>query len=79
MIDSITNQRIVVHTEGTGGPYLMVANDQLEAVVEALSRHRVAHWVDDDAISLDGEPAVAVINLGRGVDVPAIQQILDAI
>jgi len=79
MIDSITQERIVVYTEGTGGPYFMVANDQLEAVVEALRQHRVAHWVDDDAISLDGEPAVAVINLGRGTDVSAVQQILDAI
>ena len=79
MIDAITQERIVVHTEGTGGPYLMVANEQLEAVVEALRNHRVTHWVDEDAISLDGEPAVAVVNLGRGADVPAVQQVLDAI
>jgi hypothetical protein len=79
MIDAITKERIVVYTEGSGGPYLMVANDQLEAVVQALSQHNVPHWVDDDAISLDGEPAVAVINLGRGVDALAVQQILDGI
>jgi hypothetical protein len=78
MIDAITHERIVVHTEGTGGPYLMVANEQLEDVVEALRNHHVSHWVDEDAISLDGEPAVAVVNLGRGADVRAVQQVLDA-
>ena len=79
MIDAITNERIIIHTEGTGGPYLMVASDQLEAVLRSLRQHRVQHWTDDDAISLDGEPAVAVINLGRGVNVPAVQRILDEI
>jgi hypothetical protein len=79
MIDAITRERIVIHTEGRGGPYLMVANEQLDAVVEALRNHRVSHWVDEDAISLDDEPAVAVVNLGRGADVPAVQRILDAL
>lgn len=79
MIDAITQERIVIHTEGTGGPYLMVANEQLDVVIEALRANHVAHWVDEDAISLDDEPAVAVVNLGRGADVPAVQRMLDAI
>jgi hypothetical protein len=79
MIDAITRERIVIHTEGTGGPYLMVAHEQLEAVTNALRARNVAHWVDDDAISLDGEPAVAVVNLGRGADVRAVQRLLDGI
>lgn len=79
MIDAITQERIVIHTEGTGGPYLMVANEQLDAVIEALRANRVPHWVDEDAISLDDEPAVAVVNLGRGAGVPAVQRVLDAI
>lgn len=79
MIDTITQERIVIHTEGTGGPYLMVADEQLNVVVEALRANSVPHWVDEDAISVDGEPAVAVVNLGRGADVPAVQRVLDAI
>jgi hypothetical protein len=79
MIDAITQKRIVIHTEGTGGPYLMVAHEQLEAVTMALEDSDVPHWVDEDAISLDGEPAVAVVNLGRGTDVPAVQRLLDGI
>ncbi len=77
MIDAITQERIVVHTEGAAGPYLMVANEQLDSVVEALRNHKVSHWVDEDAISLDDEPAVAVVNLGRSANVPAVQRILD--
>ena len=79
MIDAITHDRILIHTEGTGAPYLMVANEQLEVVVSVLRDHGVSHWVDDDAISLDDEPAVAVVNLGRGADVAAVQRLLDAI
>lgn len=79
MIDVITQERIVVHTEGTGGPYLMVANEQIDTVVTTLQSHRVPHWVDEDAISLDGEPAVAIVNLGRSADVSEVQQVLDAI
>lgn len=77
MIDSITRERIVIHTEGTSGPYLMVAQEQLEALTNALRDRNVPHWVDEDAISLDGEPAVAVVNLGRGADVSAVQSLLD--
>lgn len=79
MIDAITRERIIIHAEGTGGPYLMVADEQLEAVTDALRAHDVPHWVDEDTISLDGEPAVAVVNLGRGTDVPAVQRLLDGI
>jgi len=78
MIDTVTHERIVIHTEGTGGPYLMVAQDQLSEATDGLIAADVPFWVDEDAISLDGEPAVAVVNLGRGADVVAVQKLLDA-
>ncbi len=79
MIDAITRERIIIHTEGIAGPYLMVAQEQLEAVTNALRNDRISHWVDEDVISLDGEPAVAVVNLSRGVDTAVVQRILDSI
>lgn len=79
MIDSETEERIVVHTEGTGGPYLMVPLDQLDAVETVLRNNRIKYWVDSDAISLDGKPAVIVINLGRGADPVPVQALLDAV
>jgi hypothetical protein len=66
-----------VSTDGDAGPYIMVPVDQLETVKALLSRKNVHFWVDSDAISLDGEPAIAVINLARGANAEQIQQMLD--
>ena len=79
MIDAITQERILIHADGAAWPYLMVAEAQLEAVIRALEARHVPHWVDEDTISVDGEPAVAVVNLGRGADVMAVQRLLDGI
>jgi hypothetical protein len=79
MIDAITQERIIVHTEGTGSPYLMVANNQLTNVTDVLRCQGVPYWVDEDAISLDDEPAVAIVNLGRGANVASVQHLLDSI
>ena len=64
---------------GNGGPYIMVPLDQLGAVEAVLRNNRIGYWVDSDAISLDGKPAVIVINLGRGANAAPIQQLLDAV
>jgi hypothetical protein len=42
-----------------------------------LEKHHIAHTVDEFAISLDDEPEVAVVNLGRNGDAEKVQQILD--
>jgi hypothetical protein len=50
---------------------------QLDAVLALLDRHEMRYWVDADAISLDNEPAVTVINFGESGDAARIQAILD--
>jgi hypothetical protein len=55
----------------------MVAMDQLDAVRAVLDRHKVHYWVDADAISLDNEPALTVINFDLTDDAARIQAILD--
>ena len=77
MIDSETQERVMVHTEGTGGPYIMVPVDQIAEIESLLRQDGISFWVDLDAISLDGKPAISVINLGRGTDVYHVQQLLD--
>jgi hypothetical protein len=77
MIDEMTKDSLRVSTDGMTGPYLMVPVTQLDAVLAALDRHKVRYWVDTDAISLDNEPAITVINFGRSGDAPRIQAILD--
>jgi hypothetical protein len=64
MDDATTGQSI----RGTAGPYIMVPTDQVDRVREILEEHRVAHWVNHVAISVDRKPAVAAINLGRQTD-----------
>jgi hypothetical protein len=66
-----------VSTDGVAGPYLMVPVTQLDAVLAVLDRNHVRYWVDADAISLDNEPAITVINFGRSGDAARIQTILD--
>ncbi len=77
MIDEMTKDALRVSTDGIAGPYLMVPLSQLDAVVAVLERHKVRHRVDADAISLDNEPFIAVINFGRSGDSARIQALLD--
>lgn len=77
MIDTSTKKNLYVSTDGTVGPYIMVPVIQLAAVRKLLDDHRVTYAVDEDAISLDGEPEVAIVNLRRGTDPKVVQDILD--
>jgi len=77
VIDLTTHQRIIVSTDGDAGPYIIVPLDQLDAVELILKENNVSFWVDADAISLDGQPEVAIVNLGRGANATHVQQMLD--
>jgi hypothetical protein len=79
MTDSTTQQRLLVSTDGTAGPYIMVPVSQLDEVKAILGRNRVYLWVDEHAISLNGTPEIAIINLGREADAAAVQNILDSV
>jgi hypothetical protein len=79
MIDSSTRKRIRVSTDGTSGPYVMVPVDQLDQVRKLLHANDIPHWVDHNAISVDGRPAIVVINLGRKADPCRIQALLDGV
>lgn len=65
-------------SDGTAGPYVMVPLDQLEAVKSMLRDNQVSFWVDANVISLNGEPEIAVVNLGRRVSAEHVQRLLDA-
>jgi hypothetical protein len=79
MTDATTQQRLHVSTDGTAGPYIMVPVSQLEEVKALLSRNRITYWVGENAISLNGKPETAVINLGRGANGGAVQKVLDSV
>lgn len=77
MIDAMTRKPLHVSTDGTAGPYIMLPACQLADVRRLLDDHGVRYWVEEDVISLNGAPETAVIDLGRGADVDAIQAVLD--
>ncbi len=79
MIDTTTRQPLYVSTDGDAGPYIMVPVAQLEMVKAILDTHKIPYWVDEEAISLDGKPEVAVINLGKESNPATVQGILDRI
>jgi hypothetical protein len=79
MTDSSTRKRVRVSIDGTSGPYVMVPVDQLDLVRTVLTKNNVPHWVDHNAISVDGRPAVVVVNLGKRSDPHSVQALLDAV
>ncbi len=77
MIDEMNRSPLRVASDGVAGPYLMTPVAQLARIRELLDRRAVRYWVDADAISLDGRPAIAVINFGRAGDAARLQDLLD--
>jgi hypothetical protein len=77
MIDEMSKDRLRIATDEIAGPYLMVPLAQLARLRERLDRHSVRYWVDSQAISLDGKPAVVVVNFGRAGDAARLQVLLD--
>jgi len=77
MIDATTKKPLRVSTDGTAGPYITLLVSQIEEVRRLLDDRGIRYWVEDDAISFNGEPEIAVIDLGRNADANAVQAILD--
>jgi hypothetical protein len=78
MIDVELQTRLIVHNEGTAGPYLMVPVQQLPQVEQVLRGADIPFHTSRDAVQLDGHDAIAVVDFGRFADAEAIQVILDA-
>jgi hypothetical protein len=78
MTDATTEKRLSVSTDGDAGPYIEVLVSQLDDLRYLLDRRGVRYSVQEDVISFDGGPEVAVVDLGRGADGSAVQAILDS-
>ncbi len=71
----MTKDRLRISTDGIAGPYLMLPLAQLAGVRQRLDRDSV----DGNAISLDGKPAIVVVNFGRAGDATRIQALFDEV
>ena len=56
----------------------MLPLDQVADIEGILRSGNIPFWVDSDAISVDGEPAIIVVNLRSEADVNRAQHLLDA-
>lgn len=79
MIDTTTDKPLYVSKDGDAGPYIMAPVAQLEKIRILLDANKVPYWVDEEAISLDGKPEIAVINLSHESDPEKVQKLLDSI
>jgi len=68
MRSTIADAPLVVSTNGTAEPYITVTTQQLEPVVQVLQAQGIPFEVDDDAVVLDGRPALSITNLGHDPD-----------
>ncbi len=78
MDDSQTHKQVRVTDDALAGPYIRVSEGQLSRVRSLLEANGVAHWVDHHVVSVDGKPAMGVVNLRKGSDVSRIQTLLDS-
>ena len=57
----------------------MVPVDKIENVRALLDSHDIGYWVDEDAIRVDDEPYITVVNFSKGVDTDKVRNILDSV
>lgn len=79
MNDTIRKKTLHVSTDGSAGPYAMVPVDKIENVRALLDSHDIGYWVDEDAIRVDDEPYITVVNFSKGVDTDKVRNILDSV
>jgi hypothetical protein len=79
MTDKTTGKPLRVSTNGRSGPYLVVPVDQMSAVRGVLDRAGIRYWVDETAVSVDGKPAMTVVNFGKTMNPKEIQSELDRV
>jgi hypothetical protein len=78
MVDVETRKPVRVSDGGPAGPYIRISVGFLEKVRSVLLQNSIEHWVDHIAISVDGDPEVTVIYVGKRFDASRIQELLDS-
>ncbi len=78
MVKVTEKKPLQVSTDGTAGPYLMLPLDEVSRVKVLLDSHGIRHFVEENAISLNGRPYVTLIDFGLRGDANRIQAILDS-
>ncbi len=79
MENLFSKQPLCVMPHSTSGPYLTLPEAQLEKLRSILDQHGIRYKVDENVISLNGDPEEALVFFGRDADAQAVQKILDSV
>ena len=72
-------EELYVSTDGTAGPYIIVPVNLLDSVRHALSQAQISFAIDEDGVSLGGQPALSVVDLGDGADIVRVREVLEGL
>ncbi len=72
-------EQLCVSTDGTAGPFIIVPASRLDSVSHALSDAQISFTVEEDAVSLGGQPALSVVNLNEEANLERVQEVLDGL
>lgn len=79
MQNTESGDQIIVSTDGTAGPYIVVDVSRLAEVQQLLNDNGIQHFVDPNAVENYNQPVMGVINLFNESDVEQTQQLLDSV
>jgi hypothetical protein len=79
MIDTVHRKPIRVETNWGVEPYINVPLEQLKDVTTLLDANQVSYWVDDEVLSIDDGPEIALVTLDEHTDPAMVQRLLDSV
>jgi hypothetical protein len=79
MTKTNTTLPLKIYAEHGNHPYIRVPLTQLETIKKLLDEDGHVYRVFEYAISHDGKPLTAIIDLDRRADLKAIQTVLDGV
>ena len=77
MMNSTVGKSLRVSPGASGRAYMMTPESRIAELRGLFDRHGIGYKVDDLAISFNDEPATVLIFFPQGVDIPAVQSIVD--
>jgi hypothetical protein len=78
MLDAVTKKPLLVLFHERSQPYIRVPASQLNTVETLLKAHGIRCWPDENIISLNGGPAMGIMNIASNENTVKVQAILDS-
>jgi hypothetical protein len=77
LIDTVTRKPIEVETDSWVEPQTSVPLVQLKQITDLLDANGIFYWVDEEVLSIDDGPEIALITLDYRTDTTRVQRLLD--